>query len=350
VAFSRNSPCPCGSGKKYKKCCLESEQAERSAQSLPYSETEVDAVLGALSRYAERDEFAEFIDVSMQHFFAGIPGDVPDPLEIPECRIGFWGWSVLDMPARTGGETIADLFGKKHAARLSRGEQRYLNALRGAELRLYEVIVVASEGAMLRDALSGEPVFTGVDLREQGIHRWDVLGARIVRDEGMLELIEPFYAFSPLELPELVACVKTGRRTTKRFLRDEGAPAGDDKLEAKLSRTLLAPIVNAVWMLTLAGEAEESEGEPQLQLFDLASLDEAAPVSAQERQQRMLDTPVPWLGGRTLRAAARQKSQRGDVLALLKAIEQSESERRAAGDETIDEAALWDELGLLEHK
>ncbi len=29
----RNDPCPCGSGKKYKSCCLSSEQQKRSEQS-----------------------------------------------------------------------------------------------------------------------------------------------------------------------------------------------------------------------------------------------------------------------------------------------------------------------------
>ncbi len=27
--ISRNAPCPCGSGKKYKKCCLQNNEAER---------------------------------------------------------------------------------------------------------------------------------------------------------------------------------------------------------------------------------------------------------------------------------------------------------------------------------
>ena len=29
--IGRNAPCPCGSGKKYKKCCLEKDLAERRA-------------------------------------------------------------------------------------------------------------------------------------------------------------------------------------------------------------------------------------------------------------------------------------------------------------------------------
>ncbi|MGC9519228.1 MAG: SEC-C metal-binding domain-containing protein [Desulfuromonadaceae bacterium] len=30
--IGRNEPCPCGSGKKYKKCCLDKDQMEQRAQ------------------------------------------------------------------------------------------------------------------------------------------------------------------------------------------------------------------------------------------------------------------------------------------------------------------------------
>ena len=39
-APGRNQPCPCGSGKKYKKCCLERDETERRAQALTPIETD----------------------------------------------------------------------------------------------------------------------------------------------------------------------------------------------------------------------------------------------------------------------------------------------------------------------
>ena len=32
VKIGRNAPCPCGSGKKYKKCCLSAQPEKRSAK------------------------------------------------------------------------------------------------------------------------------------------------------------------------------------------------------------------------------------------------------------------------------------------------------------------------------
>lgn len=53
--IGRNDPCPCGSGNKYKRCCLElDEKAERDARA---------AVAAALAaEQAEDDEFAEWSD------------------------------------------------------------------------------------------------------------------------------------------------------------------------------------------------------------------------------------------------------------------------------------------------
>ncbi len=34
VKVARNEPCPCGSGKKYKKCCLETEISEAQKEEL----------------------------------------------------------------------------------------------------------------------------------------------------------------------------------------------------------------------------------------------------------------------------------------------------------------------------
>ena len=32
MSVGRNDPCPCGSGKKYKKCCFAKDEAQRSAE------------------------------------------------------------------------------------------------------------------------------------------------------------------------------------------------------------------------------------------------------------------------------------------------------------------------------
>ncbi len=51
----RNDPCPCGSGKKYKRCCLEQDQQDQRD-----AETALAAALA--EQQAEDDDFAEWSD------------------------------------------------------------------------------------------------------------------------------------------------------------------------------------------------------------------------------------------------------------------------------------------------
>ena len=46
--IGRNAPCPCGSGKKYKKCCLPLQDRSSSQQNISYSEADID-ILDMLS-------------------------------------------------------------------------------------------------------------------------------------------------------------------------------------------------------------------------------------------------------------------------------------------------------------
>ena len=42
VKIGRNAPCPCGSGKKYKKCCLPLLERSSSQKNISYSEADID--------------------------------------------------------------------------------------------------------------------------------------------------------------------------------------------------------------------------------------------------------------------------------------------------------------------
>lgn len=339
MTTTRNSSCPCGSGKKYKKCCLERDRAAEVA--LPWSQLETEAVLDGLFAYAEREEFADLVAESMVRFSSGgTPEDVADTMEFPECRVGFWLWVTLDLPGPDGA-TIADRYRKKEAERFTRGERRYLDALCRTELGIYEVLVVSDMGAMLRDVFANEPLYAKVNLKAAGLQRWAVIAARLVRDEGMLEVLEPFYVFSPLDLHDILEAAKTSDKETKRLLRENGREVEPDVAHA-LTRSAFASIVN---MICLAGILEEQDSESAEQLPLLEELC-GAPDSASERREHMLDTPIPFLKNQTLRAASRRKNYRARAVSLLKAIEQAEKARRDTGEEAVDTATLWDELGF----
>ena len=66
-----------------------------------------------------------------------------------------------------------------------------------------------------------------------------------------------------------------------------------------------------------------------------------------ERHYRnWLDTPVPVLGGRTPRHAARLKTMRPRIVALLKDFESRAERQRREGRPAYDFGWMWDALGL----
>ena len=44
MKIGRNESCPCGSGKKYKKCCLNKSDEQRLAEAVAYIQTKMSAM------------------------------------------------------------------------------------------------------------------------------------------------------------------------------------------------------------------------------------------------------------------------------------------------------------------
>ena len=74
----RNDPCPCGSGKKYKRCCLGAVGTERTGACATFDESDLEDVSGAVvhslragklveAEAAARDLLARFPDVHDGH-------------------------------------------------------------------------------------------------------------------------------------------------------------------------------------------------------------------------------------------------------------------------------------------
>ena len=70
-----------------------------------------------------------------------------------------------------------------------------------------------------------------------------------------------------------------------------------------------------------------------------------------QHYRQLLDQPIPMLGGKTPRQAARTKAGRVKVVAWLKYLENGAAQR-APGDPmaTYDLSWLWAELGLADQR
>lgn len=142
-AAGRNDPCPCGSGRKYKKCHLE---ADESAQRVELPPPRRDSA-GAINRRLLR-RIINFAEERYGRAWLSEAVNARDELE----EIYLREWSA--WTAEIGGQRIADEYAKRHRVQLSEVERRWID-LQRAPLRICHVVDVTDFEVELQDVLSG---------------------------------------------------------------------------------------------------------------------------------------------------------------------------------------------------
>ena len=107
--IGRNQPCPCGSGKKHKHCCLRAAQAAKPAapaQAAPVVPT-LKAEIAKLQQTAQRQE-AKFWELGVFLFFSTTTGDawLLEITETDAVQVAQAG-TAIDLPIEESAETIA---------------------------------------------------------------------------------------------------------------------------------------------------------------------------------------------------------------------------------------------------
>jgi len=162
---SRNAPCPCGSGKKHKLCCL----PERERAPVTFSAEVRERAFDALFEFAKRDEFVLHRNALSQLYlgprFAELPAEQQNKVwQNEDVGSNFLYWFLLEGSFEGPQTTPVNRFLSRRADRLPLPDRRYLEAMRDSHLRLYEVEAVrVDEGLQLRDCWDG----TTYDVRER---------------------------------------------------------------------------------------------------------------------------------------------------------------------------------------
>ncbi len=168
----RNDPCPCGSGKKYKKCHLDEDAGARRAGASVDSWHEIDQrLVWAMQRYAA-ERFGE-----QWHRAA-------DPFEDPEGAIQLFApWSVFHF--LVGERPVVAWFIEERGAQLTPEERAWLEAQRRAWISIWEVHDLEPGRSLhLRDLLTGEERHV-IEVRgSKNIARRDCILGRIVEWQG----------------------------------------------------------------------------------------------------------------------------------------------------------------------
>jgi hypothetical protein len=213
----RNEPCPCGSGKKYKKCCLQRDESARLQDRKRANVHELDERLVRHLRAYAAERYGAKWKTATDRFARAAGGAEPLLVQLAAP------WSVY--VAQIEGERAVDEFLEDEGGTLSPEERAWLEAQQGAALSVWEVTACEpGVSVTARDMLSGE---SRRILEVRGSHALvarDAVLARVADYDGA----SYFCGIYPRLLPPHAAARVTAqvrRRATKTTspaaLRDE---------------------------------------------------------------------------------------------------------------------------------
>ncbi|MRG94993.1 YecA family protein [Polyangium spumosum] len=168
--IGRNEPCPCGSGRKYKKCCLATAAGA-------YTTADRLSTLERLLDWVDEDE----LEGSRERFWGDLlplRDKYPNPIlrDMAECVFQWW----LFFDARNGaGVTLAEHL-LAHARDLRAGERSYLEMGRASAMLLYDIIAVEpGESVTVRNVLDGGETRVRERSASRAVRPWDLVAARV---------------------------------------------------------------------------------------------------------------------------------------------------------------------------
>lgn len=204
----RNDPCPCGSGKKYKKCCLMKESIQTVTRLLlvKASDELIPELLHyAVDKYGEEifdDAWDEFRDGEKESHFEDSPYREMFIrwllfLWIPDEYLGYEEDVIYPSPGAIGAQFL-----NKRRALLDSLSVKYLEAALTDPLSFWQIEAVEpGRGIMARDLILGRERFIEDVSASHSSHKWDILLASTMTVDGVCV----FNIGAPFSLPARVA-------------------------------------------------------------------------------------------------------------------------------------------------
>ena len=369
MAAARNNPCPCGSGRKYKRCCLAEEK--RTAREARFD----DAVGGRIQDWSTKVAGDE-ISAALEEF-----GGPNRTMSDSDMQI-FATWFSCDREL-PGGGTPAE----RYAARqdLPADEREAASRIVAAALGFHRVLAVEpGHWILLEDIVRGTQARVGSTNVSGDAVRWDILLGRLMDGETP-SLWGPVRFFEPHDEPELLAELRrlTGAddngadptvafrngalelmrfkpsswSVSPSFFTPEGDPMADSQATWRVSEPTVARDRLRVFGNLLPDEPPEIEitvRRDRLLTKDRPALPQGALVIEAERLDDRDSIPIArlWLEGSELCAEAMSEERLdlaievvdtdfGDVAELVERdvtpIEERLEERRESGADPADE-------------
>ncbi len=214
----RNDPCPCGSGRKYKKCC---SNVVRPQFREPASATAAGKAINWLEKNyrrkfasALRDQYACGRDQDFWAEIAALPAGMRQMVEINTCE-----WCLVE--GRLDPDSSSPRFIELALKSFPAGEEReYLELMARSHLDLYEAVEVEPEAGMwLSPVLQANPKRIWIKERSasQTLHAGTILGCRVVPTDPpvMSGAVYPFTPDQYLRLRSQIMPQLSGKRDSE---------------------------------------------------------------------------------------------------------------------------------------
>ena len=219
MKIGRNDPCPCGSGTKYKRCCMARDQA-REAEEREHAGATERAIRWLAETHRDAMVAAyETLRISLAGEARRAALDALDAETQSLLRINLMEWLLAEgsLPGDDGPRRISDLLLGAQELAWTPGQRAWLQRLSEHPLRLYEVVdLVPGRQITLRDAIlpDAAPIVIG----DTSVSEWVPAGStsgpsyvacRVLPGREGNELSGAAFPFPRLTGPAVAAMLRT---------------------------------------------------------------------------------------------------------------------------------------------
>ncbi len=210
----RNQPCPCGSGKKYKKCCLAKEKVSSDLLYRRLGEAH-DRLAHSLMRHGFKEFGENALGFALDEFMAWPDGGTSDE-DLADHQPLFYPWFIFNweyeadpnLPPLDGPEdtTIAELYAVHKGNRLNHLEAQIIEATARQPFSFYEIQEIRpGQGYRLKDILRGTVSDVIEKIGSENVSRGDILFGRVVQIDSITMMIGSGTVLIPPNMkPELI--------------------------------------------------------------------------------------------------------------------------------------------------
>lgn len=237
----RNDPCPCGSGKKFKKCCMLENVATSTELHYRRLSEVYDRLFDRLAGHAKLVLGVNGGKSALDEYFLLDPGNEPEE-EIHERQMGlFLSWLIFNwqtesnLKAREHGRTIAEIYAEERGHLLGDLDRKLMDAVNRKPYTFYEILgVEPGKRVYLQEVFTETRIWVEERSGSKQLEPADLVFGRVVIVDGVGMIVGlSAHAIPPRYKPDLIELRKRMKK------KGPVTPASLVKWETEIRKTYL---------------------------------------------------------------------------------------------------------------